>query len=361
MVEEETSVLMWETWTPEQSSQRPKQSCEGHEWLRRRPVCSCQRHELWNSQARDLSNRVRDMNGWGGDQCVHVRDMNSGIAKPETLVLEWGTWTHEPCNGWGGSPFFLLRTSCCLLFFICGWFCTVFFIRVRHRRPATKNQGTDITPVAAMQWCGWQGIFGHVCSYYPCGCYAVVWMARDIWARLFILPLWLLCSGVNGKGYLGMFVHITPVAAMQWCGWQRIFGHVCSYYPCGCYAVVWMARDIWARLFILPLWLLCSGVDGKGYLGTFVHITPVAAMQWCEWQGIFGHVCSYYPCGCYAVVWMARDIWARLFILPLWLLCSGVNGKGYLGTFVHAYVGKQLHTHIYICTKHLWIFVHICS
>ena len=179
--------------------------------------------------------------------------------------------------------------------------------------------------------------------------------------KALILTLWLLCSGVDGKGYLGTFVHITPVAAMQWCGWQGIFGHICSYYPCGCYAVVWMARDIWARLFILPLWLLCSCVDGKGYLGTFVHITPVAAMQWCEWQGIFGHVCSYYPCGCYAVVWMARDIWARLFILPLWLLCSCVDGKGYLGTFVHAYVGKQLHTHIYICTKHLWIFVHICS
>ena len=50
--EVETSEFMWETWTLE--------------------------------QAKDLSNHVRDMNGWGGDQGAHVRDMNSGIAKPET-------------------------------------------------------------------------------------------------------------------------------------------------------------------------------------------------------------------------------------------------------------------------------------
>ena len=53
----------------------------------------------------------------------------------------------------------------------------------------------------------------------------------------------------------------------------------------------------------------------------------------------------------------------KALILPLWLLCSCVNGMGYLGTFVHAYVGKQLHTYIYktpldICA-HLLSLIHI--
>ena len=73
------------------------------------------------------------------------------------------------------------------------------------------------------------------------------------------------------------------------------------------------------KALILPLWLLCSGVNGKGYLGTFVHITPVAAMQLCGWQGIFGHVCS---CICrktaaHTYIYMYKtplDICAHLFI-----------------------------------------------
>ena len=223
----------------------------------RRPVCSCERHELWNNQAKDLSNCVRYMNGWGGDQCVHVRDMNSGIAKPETLVIEWGTWTHEPCNGWGGSPFFLLRTSCCLLFFVCGWFCTVFFIRVRHWWPATKKQSTDITPVAAMQLCERHGIFGHICS---CIC-------RKTAAHIYIQ---------NPSGYLCTFVHKYAGKLAAHIYIRNPTGYLCTFFHADSgkqLHIYKISLNICAHLFMYMQENSCTDIQNPtGYLCTLVHV-----------------------------------------------------------------------------------------